>query len=54
MERFKCHFTAMQLLKNDNITLDVFSSTKIYGDQFMDSNDKDINLYMQQAKNLKM
>ena len=33
---------AMQLLKNENITLDVYSSTKIYGNEFMDAND---NLY---------
>lgn len=30
---------AMQLVKNENITLDVYSSTKIYGDQFKKAND---------------
>ena len=44
---------AMQLLKNDNITLDVFSSTKIYGDQFMDSNDDAYKPLYAQAAELK-
>ena len=44
---------AMQLLKNDNITLDVFSSTKIYGDQFMDANDDQYKSLYAQAAQLK-
>jgi len=30
---------AMQLVKNKNITLDVYSSTKVYGDEFQKKND---------------
>ncbi len=30
---------AMQLVKNKDITLDVYSSTKIYGDEFKEAND---------------
>ena len=44
---------AMQLLKNDNITLDVFSSTKIYGDQFMAANDDQYKPLYAQAAELK-
>ena len=44
---------AMQLLKNDNITLDVFSSTKIYGDQFMNANDDQYKSLYAQAAQLK-
>ena len=44
---------AMQLLKNDNITLDVFSSTKIYGNQFMDANDDQYRPLYAQAAQLK-
>ena len=44
---------AMQLLKNDNITLDVFSSTKIYGDQFMNANDDAYKSLYAQAAQLK-
>jgi len=42
---------AMQLLKNDKITLDVYSSTKIYGSQFKDKNDDMFKpLYAQAAE----
>tara|TARA_Y100000004_G_scaffold3426_1_gene4034 strand:+ start:75 stop:1004 length:930 start_codon:yes stop_codon:yes gene_type:complete len=44
---------AMQLLKNDNITLDVFSSTKIYGNKFMDLNDDTYKPLYAQAAELK-
>jgi glycosyltransferase involved in cell wall biosynthesis len=44
---------AMQLLKNDNITLDVFSSTKIYGNTFMDANDDQYKSLYAQAAELK-
>jgi glycosyltransferase involved in cell wall biosynthesis len=41
----------MQLLKNDKITLDVYSSTKIYGSQFKDKNDDMFKpLYAQAAE----
>ena len=44
---------AMQLLKNDNITLDVFSSTKIYGNKFMDLDDNTYKPLYAQAAELK-
>ena len=44
---------AMQLIKNDNITLDVFSSTKIYGNEFMDNNDDTYKPLYAQAAELK-
>ena len=44
---------AMQLLKNDNITLDVYSSTKIYGNQFKDANDDQYKPLYAQAAELK-
>jgi len=44
---------AMQLIKHDNITLDVYSSTKIYGDDFKDQNDKLYKELYAQAAELK-
>jgi glycosyltransferase involved in cell wall biosynthesis len=44
---------AMQLIKHDNITLDVYSSTKIYGDEFKDQNDKLYKQLYAQAAELK-
>ena len=44
---------AMQLIKHDNITLDVYSSTKIYGDDFKDQNDKLYKQLYAQAAELK-
>jgi glycosyltransferase involved in cell wall biosynthesis len=44
---------AMQLIKNENITLDVFSSTKIYGNEFMDNNDDTYKPLYAQAAELK-
>jgi len=44
---------SMQLLKNDNIILDVYSSTKIYGDQFKDQNDSQYQALYDQATKLK-
>jgi glycosyltransferase involved in cell wall biosynthesis len=43
----------MQLIKHDNITLDVYSSTKIYGDEFKDQNDKLYKQLYAQAAELK-
>ena len=53
MERIECHIRCYAIIKNDNITLDVFSSTKIYGDQFMDSNDDAYKPLYAQAAELK-
>ena len=44
---------AMQLLKSENITLDVYSSCKIYGDQFMEANDDQYKSLYAQAAELK-
>ena len=44
---------AMQLLKNDNITLDVYSSCKIYGNEFMEANDAQYKSLYAQAAELK-
>ena len=44
---------AMQMIKNPLITLDVYSSTQIYGDQFKDMNDKNYQGLYDQAKQLK-
>jgi glycosyltransferase involved in cell wall biosynthesis len=44
---------AMEQVKSNNIELDVYSSTQIYGDQFKEMNDKQfINLY-ERAKKIK-
>jgi len=44
---------AMEQIKSNNIELDVYSSTQIYGDQFKEMNDKKfINLY-ERAKKIK-
>ena len=44
---------AMEQVKSNNIELDVYSSTQIYGDQFKEMNDKQfINLY-EKAKKIK-
>lgn len=40
---------AMQLVKNPLITLDVYSSTKVYGKQFYDANDKYYQTLYEQA-----
>jgi UDP-glucose:(glucosyl)LPS alpha-1,2-glucosyltransferase len=44
---------AMQMIKNPLITLDVYSSTQIYGDQFKTMNDKMYEGLYDQAKQLK-
>ena len=44
---------AMQLVKNKNVTLDVYSSTQVYGDHFKKANDKIYKPLYQQAKKLK-
>jgi|TARA_E500000318_G_scaffold37676_2_gene36281 glycosyltransferase involved in cell wall biosynthesis len=43
---------AMQLIKNPNITLDVYSSTQIYGDDFKKENDKGYEALYDQAEKL--
>ena len=43
---------AMQLVKNPNISLDVYSSTKVYGSDFEKDNDKTYTALYEQAKNL--
>tara|TARA_R100001129_G_scaffold143704_3_gene104837 strand:- start:5112 stop:6047 length:936 start_codon:yes stop_codon:yes gene_type:complete len=43
---------AMQLIKSSNITLDVYSSTKIYGSDFEKQNDKQYEALYNQAKQL--
>ena len=43
---------AMQLIKNPNITLDVYSSTKVYGSDFEKDNDKNYKPLYDQAKQL--
>ena len=43
---------AMQLIKNKNITLDVYSSTEVYGDNFKKENDKTYQPLYKQAKKL--
>ena len=43
---------AMQLIKNKNITLDVYSSTQIYGDSFKERNDHLYQELYDQAKSL--
>jgi len=44
---------AMEQVKSDNVELDVYSSTQIYGDQFKEINDKEfVNLY-ERAKTIK-
>jgi glycosyltransferase involved in cell wall biosynthesis len=42
----------MQLLQNENITLDVYSSTEVYGKSFKDQNDKEYEALYEQAKQL--
>jgi glycosyltransferase involved in cell wall biosynthesis len=44
---------AMQLIKKDNITLDVYSSTQIYGDRFKEQNDDEYKSLYNQAEKLK-
>ena len=43
---------AMQEIKNPNITLDVYSSTQVYGDQFKQQNDDAFKPLYEQAKQL--
>tara|TARA_A100001391_G_scaffold199773_1_gene183346 strand:- start:2280 stop:3215 length:936 start_codon:yes stop_codon:yes gene_type:complete len=43
---------SMQLINNTNITLDVYSSTKIYGTDFENTNDNTYKALYDQAKNL--
>ena len=42
----------MQDIKDPNITLDVYSSSKVYGSEFSDDNDKDFYPLYEQAKQL--
>ena len=44
---------AMQLLKNTNITLDVYSSNEVYGSKFAANANKDTESLFDQAKELK-
>jgi len=43
---------AMQEIKNPNITLDVYSSCQVYGDQFKENNDGQFQPLYEQAKEL--
>ena len=43
---------AMQLVKNPLITLDVYSSTEVYGKDFMEKNDDNYKELYEQAKQL--
>ena len=43
---------AMQEIKDHNITLDVYSSTQVYGDQFKQQNDEQFKPLYEQAKQL--
>ena len=43
---------AMQEIKDPNITLDVYSSTQVYGDQFKQQNDEQFKPLYEQAKQL--
>lgn len=43
---------AMQLIKHDFITLDVYSSTQVYGDQFKNQNDDQYRSLYDQAEQL--
>ena len=43
---------AMQLVKNPNISLDVYSSTKVYGSDFEKDNDNGYKKLYEQAENL--
>ena len=43
---------AMQMIKNKNITLDVYSSNKVYGTEFAQRVDKDFNDLFDQARKL--
>jgi glycosyltransferase involved in cell wall biosynthesis len=43
---------AMQHLKDTNITLDVYSSSQVYGDAFKNANDKQFQPLYEQAKQL--
>ena len=51
MERFKCIVISNAICKNEDVTLDVYSSNQIYGKEFAKKNDKDTGLF-DQAKNL--
>jgi hypothetical protein len=42
----------MQLLQNENITLDVYSSTEVYGKSFKDQNDKEYEALYEQARTI--
>ena len=42
----------MQDIKDPNITLDVYSSAKVYGSEFSENNDKDFYALYEQAKQL--
>ena len=43
---------AMQEIKNPNITLDVYSSAKVYGSEYAKSNEKDFEPLYEQARSL--
>jgi glycosyltransferase involved in cell wall biosynthesis len=43
---------AMQIVKNKKVTLDVYSSTQVYGDAFKEANDKDYEALYDQARKL--
>jgi hypothetical protein len=45
---------AMQEIKDSNITLDVYSSTQVYGDAFKQHNDDQFNRYMNKRRNYLM
>ena len=45
---------AMQYVQNKNVTLDVYSSNQIYGNEFAQKNDKDTRPLFDQAKKLPM
>ena len=43
---------AMQLVKNPLVTLDVYSSTEVYGKQFYDQNDHEYKELYEQARKI--
>jgi glycosyltransferase involved in cell wall biosynthesis len=43
---------AMQMLKSNHVTLDVYSSTQVYGDAFKEHHDKEFQPLFEQAKSL--
>ena len=44
----------MQMVKNPNVTLDVYSSCHVYGSEFVDRVDKDFTELYNQAKVYRM